>query len=56
MNKDRIKELEERVAELRKRIPPHSVPPGLIQMLEDTEDELERARIEAQDEERCQRK
>lgn len=55
MNSDRIKELEEKVAELRRRIPRHSVPPSLIQLLEDAEDELEQARREAQGEERCQR-
>lgn len=56
MSEDRIRELERKVAELRKRIPPHSVPPSLIQLLEDAEDELEQARREARDEERCQRK
>jgi ubiquinone/menaquinone biosynthesis C-methylase UbiE len=37
-----IKMLEERIADLKKRLPIHSVPPAMIQELEDLEEELER--------------
>ena len=40
----RIAELEERIADLRARLPKHSVPPSMIIELEDLEEELERAR------------
>ena len=36
----RIQELEEKVADLKKRWPPHSVPAALLQELDDLEDEL----------------
>lgn len=44
MNTQRVRELEEKVAELRRRIPPHSIPPAMLQELEELEDELEKAR------------
>lgn len=44
MNPDRIRELEERIAEIRSRIPPHSVPPRMLEELEELEIELERER------------
>lgn len=37
-----IKELETRIAELRRRIPPHSIPPSLFQELEELEEKLEK--------------
>jgi hypothetical protein len=37
----RIAELEAEIAELRARMPKHSVPPAMIIELEDLEDELE---------------
>ncbi len=40
----RIAELERRIAELRARLPKHSVPPAMIIELEDLEDELARLR------------
>jgi DNA-binding HxlR family transcriptional regulator len=44
MNTQRVDELEKRIAELRRRIPPHSIPPAMLQQLEELEEELERAR------------
>ena len=46
MNPDKIKEIEEQIAELQSRWPPHSVPPLMWQKLEDLETELEAARKE----------
>ena len=40
----RIAELERRIAELRARLPKHSVPPAMIIELEDLEDELAQLR------------
>jgi predicted RNase H-like nuclease (RuvC/YqgF family) len=39
-----IKELEEEIAELKRRIPPHSVPPAMIRELEELEEQLDKAR------------
>jgi hypothetical protein len=44
MNTQRVEELEKKIAELRRRIPPHSIPPIMLQELEELEEELERAR------------
>ena len=44
MDAQRIEELEERIAEIRQRIPPHSVPPAMLEELEELEEQLERAR------------
>lgn len=38
----RIKELEEKIADLRGRFPAHSVKPALVQQLEELEEELDR--------------
>jgi ATP phosphoribosyltransferase regulatory subunit HisZ len=38
---DRIEELEEQIAALKRQWPAHSVPPPLLQRLDDLEDELE---------------
>jgi uncharacterized membrane protein len=43
MSTAEIRHLEERIAELRRRIPPHSVPPSMLQELEDLEEKLEQA-------------
>jgi uncharacterized small protein (DUF1192 family) len=43
---ERIAQLEAEIAELRARLPKHSVPPAMILELEDLEDEL--ARLQAQ--------
>ena len=43
MSTEGIRDLEERIAELRRRIPPHSVPPLMLQKLEELEEKLEQA-------------
>ena len=43
MDTDRIKEIEEKIADLKGRIPAHSVPPSMWQELEELEEELEKA-------------
>jgi hypothetical protein len=48
--KDRVREIEERIAELKGRWPAHSVPPQLWQELEELEDELEEAQSTAAEE------
>ena len=40
-------ELENRIADLRARLPRHSVPPAMLIELEELEEALERARAEA---------
>jgi len=44
MSTDRIKEIEEKIADLKARWPAHSVHPSMMQELEELEDELERAK------------
>ena len=44
--KKRIEELERQIAELKRRWPAHSVPPTMLQQLDDLEEELEQARRE----------
>ena len=46
MSKEKIEELERKISELRNRIPPHSVPPRMLEELEDLEEELERLKGE----------
>ena len=41
MNEDRIREIEEKIADLEARWPPHSVPPSMWMRLEELENELE---------------
>jgi hypothetical protein len=47
----RTRELEEKIADLKKRWPAHSVPPALMQELDDLEEELARAVEQAQQDE-----
>ena len=42
MGTDRIEELKRKIADLERQWPKHSVPPALIQQLDDLEEELER--------------
>jgi len=42
MTSERIKELEEQIADLNRRWPAHSVPPTMLEQLEELEAELER--------------
>jgi len=44
MSTDRVREIEEKIADLKARWPAHSVPPSMWQQLEQLEDELEKAR------------
>jgi hypothetical protein len=41
-NEERIKELEKEIADIKGRIPAHSINPAMIIELEELEDELER--------------
>lgn len=50
MNREaRIQELKRRIADLRARMPKHSVPPTMVQELEDLEEELARLTREAEE-------
>jgi len=44
VSKDKIKEIEDKIADLKARWPAHSVPPSMWQQLEELEDELEKAK------------
>jgi len=44
MSAESVRELEEKIAELKRRIPPHSVPPAMLQELEELEEELDKAK------------
>ena len=48
MDIDRVKELEAKLADLKSRWPPHSVPPSMWHELEELEEELEKAKRETQ--------
>lgn len=43
MDRDRVKQIEERIAELKRRWPAHSGPPSMWQELEELEGELKQA-------------
>ena len=47
--KDRVEDLEARIADLEGRLPAHSAKPSMYRELEDLEDALEQARREAED-------
>lgn len=44
VSKDKVKEIEEKIADLKARWPAHSVPPSMWQELESLEEELEKAK------------
>jgi hypothetical protein len=44
IEKERVKEIEAQIADLKARWPAHSVPPNMLIQLDDLEDELELAR------------
>ena len=44
MSPDKVKELEEKIAELKARWPAHSVPVSMWQQLEGLEEELEKTK------------
>jgi hypothetical protein len=41
---DKVREIEDKIADLKARWPAHSVPPTMWQQLEELEDELEKAK------------
>ncbi len=41
MKTDKVKEIEDKIADLKARWPAHSVPPRMWQQLEELEDELQ---------------
>ena len=44
MSDDGVREIEEKIADLKARWPAHSVPPSMWQQLEELEDELEKVK------------
>lgn len=44
MSKDKVREIENKIADLKARWPAHSVPPSMWQQLEELEAELEKAK------------
>jgi hypothetical protein len=51
MDREKIRDIENKIAELTERFPKHSVPPAMWRELEDLEDELKLARqTDAEDE------
>ena len=44
MSTQRVGELETKIAELKRRIPPHSIPPAMLQELEELEEQLDKAK------------
>jgi len=44
VSNDRVKEIEEKIADLKARWPAHSVPPSMWQELEELEAQLEEAK------------
>jgi hypothetical protein len=52
MSSERIEDLKRQIAELKRRWPAHSVPPTMLQQLDELEEELEREVNKAADEKR----
>ena len=44
MSTESVRELEERIAELKLRIPPHSAPPQMLEELAELEEQLRKAK------------
>ena len=44
MGEDKVREIEDKIADLKARWPAHSVPPSMWQQLEELEDELEKVK------------
>ena len=44
MSNDQVREIEDKIADLKARWPSHSVPPSMWQQLEELENELEEAK------------
>jgi polyhydroxyalkanoate synthesis regulator phasin len=51
MSSERIEELERQIADLKRRWPAHSVPPTMVQQLDELEEKLERELKKATEEE-----
>ena len=49
MAEDKVKKLEEEIADLKVRWPAHSVKPFMLQKLEELEEELEKVRREVEE-------
>ena len=45
-DEQKIKELEQKIADLQKQWPAHSIPPAMMQLLDDLEEELAQAKGE----------
>jgi len=45
-NQNKIEDLEQRIADLKARLPKHSIPPAMLIELEDLEEALSKARSE----------
>ena len=48
MSEEKIQELEKKIAELKRQFPAHSIPPAMMHLLDDLEEQLEEARREEQ--------
>ena len=44
MSAGNVIEIEEKIAELERRMPPHSMPPAMLEELDKLEEQLEKAR------------
>jgi hypothetical protein len=47
VSKDKVREIEDKIADLKARWPAHSVPPSMWQELEALEEELEKAKSQS---------
>jgi polyhydroxyalkanoate synthesis regulator phasin len=48
-DREQVAELERRIADLRARLPRHSIPPAMLQELENLEEELEQLASELEE-------
>jgi hypothetical protein len=44
MSAGKVREIEEKIAEIERRMPPHSMPPAMLEELDKLEEQLEKAR------------
>jgi len=44
MSEDKVREIEDKIADLKARWPAHTVPPSMWQQLEELEEQLEKAK------------
>jgi len=52
MDENKIKQIEAQIADLKKRWPAHSVPPGMLMQLDELEEELNLAKQAAEKQEK----